>query len=200
MKRKLWLIPLLVLCLGLLLVGCTDPQTPPPVEGDNDPKVTISETSHTMSVGSTFTLTATLENLETIEWTFDETVVSVEVEGTTAVVTALATGTTTINVVDSENADTVYASCEITVIENPLSIFLPESGLILKKGVKATVKAISAVQLTGEVTWESSDESVGTVEWQGLTARVTAVARGTCTIYVHADGHTASFQFTVGIS
>ena len=211
MKRKLWIIPLIALLCALLLAGCTvngvDPVGPdqPDDPTDTTPSATLSEESLALTVLAEYKLEATLENIEdatSVIWTTsDESVLTVEGNGDYAILHAVGVGSATVSVsIEGEEVTTVLDSCEVTVTESPLTIFLPSSGLILKKGVSATVKAICSVELTGEITWESSDESIGSVEWQGLTARVTAVARGTCTIYVHADGYTASFTFTVGIS
>ncbi len=76
---------------------------------------------------------------------------------------------------------------------------MSESTLTLNSGSKAqlTVTATSNYALNPPVTWSSSDESVATVDANGL---VNAVAGGTCTITaaaVDGSGKTATCQVTV---
>lgn len=197
--KKVWHVLLMVvccLCFGLAACG-----------GKTETAITLSKEALTLKVGGSETLEATLAEgasftAEELVWTSsDESVVSVTGEGATATVTALAVGTATVTVSFGEDK----AECAVTVEEsenktNPLSIFLPEGKLILKPNVTASVKAMSETALTGEPVWTSSDPTIGTVEGQGLTARVTSLKRGECTITVACDGFTASFTLVVGIS
>ncbi len=193
MKKIIRAVPLFAVLLGLLLAVCgcvTDRNT-----------VELDKTSLSLMKGDVVTLTATWKAAEedAPAWTSsDETVVAVipGESGEQAVVRAVGTGSATVTVTVGE----LTAECTVTVAASPLSIFLPEAGLVLKTNMTASVKAICTEQISGEVVWESSDEAIGTVEWQGLTAIVKGVARGTCFITVRAGGYVASFPLTVGTS
>ena len=199
--KKIWHILLLaVCCLCFGLAACGGDNT-----GDNTSAITLSKETLTLKAGGSATLEATIAEgaeftAEELTWvSSDADVVSVTGEGATATVTAKAVGTATITVSFGEEK----AECAVTVEKsdiNPISIFLPEGKLVVKINVTTTVKAISEIPLTGEPVWSSSDTSIGTVESQGLTARVTSLKRGECTITVQCDGYSASFTLVVGIS
>lgn len=198
MKRSLRIFPFLAVLCGLLglMIGCTGGGSGNGVT----PALLLDKKEAALTVGAETVLTATLEEADgAFVWTSsDEAVVTVapDESGSSAAVKAVGTGTATVTVTVGE----LTAVCEVTVTASPLSIFLPAGGLVLKKNMTASVKAMSTVELEGEPVWESSDEAVGTVEYQGLTAIVKAVARGTCTITVRVDGYAASFLLTVGTS
>lgn len=213
MKGYKWLTALLALALGLLLAACTggagkgpESDVPGPGPGPDDPgpgttveaSAVLDRTELTLYTGGEATLTATLKDLGdgSVIWTTsDETVVTVTDMGEgKAVVKAVGVGSATVGVT---LGDKTLASCEIKTEASPLEIFLP-NGLVLKKNGKATVKAICSAEITGDIVWETSDPAIGTVEYQGLTAIVTAVGRGTCTITVRAGDYVASTTLMVG--
>lgn len=200
MKRKILLLLSLVAALCCLLCACGEEKVPvdPP-----DPGLTLDRTSLTLTVGEEGRLTVAFEGDKTVVWTVsDETVVSVEADGAQATVKGLKEGTATVSVSCGE----LIAACTVTVKQSPLSVFLPDGPtgslkngrLVLVKNAVATVKAISEVALEGEPEWKVSDEEIASVEWQGLTARVTALKRGECTVTVSCDGYSASFLLLVG--
>ena len=187
MKKRFSLLALVVALFTLVLFTACG----------GTPAATLNKTELSMTVGTEFTLEAALTNVQEVTWeSSDHKTVDVTADGKTAVVKALKAGTVTISVMNGED---VLATCETTVAESPLSVFLPDGKLVLRINSSATVKAVCLTELNGEAVWSSSDEAIGTVEAQGMTARVTARKRGTCTITVKADGYAASFTLMVGI-
>ena len=84
---------------------------------------------------------------------------------------------------------------------NALHVALPEGKLVLRNGGTATVRVTSDSPLNEEkYVWESSNASIGTVEYQGKVARVTATGRGECTITVSNGSYTTSFTLIVGLT
>lgn len=204
MKKRILLILGLIACMLFAFGGCGEKETPPP--DDNPPSGTVialNKTELTVFVGSEEQLLLENASGKTAVWeSSDKTVATVDAEGTGAFVKGIKAGTATITVTVEEQKLT----CTVTVRESPLSVFLPDAPtgslrngrLVLIKNGVATVRAMSEIELSGTPKWTSSDESVGTVEYQGLIARVKAVARGECTITVECDGYKASFTLLVG--
>ena len=147
--------------------------------------VTLSETTLTLDVGESDTLTATITPSnatdQNVTWSSDnESVATVDQNGR---VTAVAQGGATITAaVDGKSAKcsvTVNAAAPVPVT----SVSLDKTSLELTEGktaqLTATVEPNNATNKN--VTWESSNTSVATVDANGL---VTAVSAGTATITV----------------
>ena len=127
---------------------------------------------------------------KTVTWeSSDETVATVDENGK---VTAVGGGTATI----TAKAGSVSATCEVTVTVPVTSVTLDKNELSLEKGESAVLTAaVNPDDATDKtVTWESSDETVATVDENG---KVTAVAKGTATITVAAGKASASCEVTV---
>ena len=162
--------------------------------------ITLDSTSMTLPTGTTQTLTASIQptnaNNKKVTWkSNDESVATVDQTGK---VTAVAKGSCTITATAADGSG-VKAECEVTVIQLVTSIKLSENSLTLYAGLTETltptVEPADANNMT--VTWESSDESVATVDQTGT---VTAVALGICTITCRAtddSGEFAECQVTV---
>lgn len=147
--------------------------------------VTLNETSATLLVGETFELTATVAPEDaadkTVVWeSVDPAIATVE----NGLVTAVAVGETTIKA----TAGGVTATCAVTV--NPVaveSVTLNESSASVMVGgnlqLTATVAPDNATNK--EITWASTNETIATVDQNGL---VTGVAVGETTITAVADG------------
>ena len=198
MKKK-YLLPLVLTCAAAIaLAACGG--------SNNDPVLDKKEL--TLCVGAQETLTLVLENKdgttsavgESVEYTWkssNEDVVTVEAEGATATVTAVADGNAVVTVYDGK---TELSKCTVTVVTSPLSVTVPEGKLVVRNNTTVTVRAKSITALTGEYVWESSDPTIATVEAQGVIARVTAKKRGECTITVKNGIYSASFTFIVGLN
>ena len=164
------------------------------------PKATISRTELALTVGAEEEVSAVTENCTGCVWTTsDENVASLSWgEGAeTVTVKGVSEGTATVRLM---YMDKVLAECEVKVDPSPLTVFLPEGKLVLVKNGEATVKAFCDVPVEEEAVWEISDGSIGFVDWQGLTARVKALKRGTATVTVSLGSYRASFELLVGLS
>ena len=123
MKKRLFTSVLSVLLLIVMsifgLVGCGETQ--------EEKKIALDVTAKELVVGESFTLTATTTPVDAeVVWsTSDETIVTVE-NGT---VTAISVGTATV----TAKNDTVTATCEITVKEEPV-VETKEYTVLFKNG------------------------------------------------------------------
>ncbi len=172
---------------------CRVTVVPTPIES-----ITLSETELNLTEGDTATLIATVAPEDatdkTVIWTSsDESVATVSATGE---VTAVKAGTATITGTSS-NGKT--ATCKVTVepayIE-VVEITLDKTEAKVNEGetlqLVATVTPDDATDAT--VTWTSSDESVATVDENGL---VTAIAWGNVVITAQAGDKTAECAVTV---
>lgn len=161
-------------------------------------KVTLSETTATMTIGGELKLTATIEPADAtnkrLTWSSSDTgVATVDSDGK---VTAKAAGTTTIT---ATAASGITAACEITVSEEVIEV----TGVTLDKTeatvqVGKTIDLVATVEPAGathpQLEWTSSDSTIATV----TDGRVTGFAPGKVTITVKtANGKTASCTVTV---
>lgn len=161
-------------------------------------KVTLSETTATMTIGGELELTATIEPKnatdQRLTWSSSDTgVATVDSNGK---VTAKAAGTATIT---ATAASGITAACEITVSDDVIEV----TAVTLDR-TKATVKVGKSLQLTATIEpsgatdqkleWTSSDSDIAIV----TNGRVTGVAPGDVTITVKTtNGKTATCTITV---
>ena len=165
--------------------------------------ITLNQTSAHMIEGETVQLTATVlpedATDKSVTWTSsDVAVATVDQNG---LVTAVGAGVATI-IATTVDVSNLTASCTVTVEPNVVlatSIELNQTSANVNEGetlqLTATVMPEDATDKT--VTWASSDETVATVDQNGL---VTAVAAGTATITASTiDGSdlSASCEVTV---
>ena len=178
-----------ILALALIeLVSCEKPPQEIVISS-----ISLNQTSASLKVGETVTLTATVKpddaTNKTVTWsTSDASVATVE----NGVVTAKMIGTATI----TAKAGDKTATCAITVEATPVtSVNLDKPSASLKVGetvtLTATVKPDDATDKT--VTWSTSDASVATVENGVVTAKMI----GTATITAKAGDKTATCAITV---
>ena len=165
--------------------------------------ITLSQTTLSLAVGSTQTLTATVlptnATNKSVAWTSSNTsVATVSQAGT---ISALASGSCTI-VCSATDGSGVYAECQVTVTAGTpvTSITLNETAINLNVGgsqtLTATVLPENASNKT--VAWSSNDTSVASVNDSG---KVTAHTRGSCTITCRAtDGSGVKATCAVTVS
>lgn len=163
--------------------------------------VTLDQSTASIDIDATVQLTATIAPADatdkSVTWSSsDEAIATVDATG---LVTGIAAGTATITVTTNDGSHT--ATSEITVNPDVIKV----TGVTLDQS-SATIDVAATVQLTASVepndasdksvTWSSSDETIATVDANGL---VTGVAAGISTITVTTSdgGFTASAEITV---
>lgn len=153
------------------------------------PEVKLDRTSASLKVGKTLRLNATVTPAADVTWTSsDEGVATVDQSG---LVTAVGVGAADI----TATTDSGYsASCRVTVTRDKItSLKLDKTKVTITikkdemgKSIKLTAAVRPAGAGTGAIKWTSSDESVATVDQNGV---VTSVGFGKCTITAKAtDG------------
>uniref|UniRef100_UPI004055EA22 type I pullulanase n=1 Tax=Agathobacter sp. TaxID=2021311 RepID=UPI004055EA22 len=157
-------------------------------------RITLSPTDISVTIGETGTLTATVEEGETIaSWESSDTSVAAVTadadDNSKAVITAVAKGTAIITVTTESGCS---AECIVTVLEEPI-VFLHESHSLR---VDESVKLTAVVRSDREIAaWTSGDEAIATVDEEGT---VTALSEGSTTITVTTNkGETAICEITV---
>ena len=207
MKRKTIILAVVAAAaMALTLVGCgvkiTNIAVPesatvekgesitlPVVYGTDEAPAVTPETAATGESAETDEKVAKAAEKLTIEWTSsDESVATVDETGT---VTAVAAGEA--NVTASVKDADIAASTHIKVVVTPTGVAAPESIDLVTNGENTKdldAKLVPADATDVKLAYESSDESVATVD---ETGKVTAVANGECTIttYVVADAKDA---------
>lgn len=207
MKRKTIILAVVAAAaMAIALVGCgvkiTNIAVPeratmekgesitlPVVYGTDDAPAVTPETAATGESAATDEKVAKAAEKLTIEWTSsDESVATVDETGT---VTAVAAGEA--NITASVKDSDIAASTHIKVVVTPTGVAAPESIDLVTNGENTKdldAKLIPADATDVKLAYESSDESIATVD---ETGKVTAVANGECTIttYVVADAKDA---------
>ena len=152
---------------------------------DEAPAVT-PETAATGESAETDEKLAKAASKLTVEWTSsDESVATVDETGT---VTAVAAGEANVTV-SVKDAD-IAASTHIKVVVTPTGVAAPESIDLVTNGENTKdldAKLVPADATDVKLAYESSDESVATVD---ETGKVTAVANGECTITTYVTAKT----------
>ena len=207
MKRKTIILAVVAAAaMAITLVGCgvkiTNIAVPdavtvekgeavvlPVAFGTDDAPAVTPETAATGESAATDEKLAKAASKLTVEWTSsDESVATVDETGT---VTAVAAGEA--NVTASVKDADIAASTHIKVVVTPTGVVAPESIDLVTNGENTKdldAKLVPADATDVKLAYESSDESVATVD---ETGKVTAVANGECTIttYVVADAKDA---------
>ena len=204
MKRKTIILAVVAAAaMALSLVGCgvkiTNIAVPdavtvekgeavvlPVVFGTDDAPAVTPETAATGESAATDEKVAKAAEKLTIEWTSsDESVATVDETGT---VTAVAAGEA--NVTASVKDADIAASTHIKVVVTPTGVAAPESIDLVTNGENTKdldAKLVPADATDVKLAYESSDESVATVD---ETGKVTAVANGECTITTYVIAKT----------
>ena len=204
MKRKTIILAVVAAAaMALSLVGCgvkiTNIAVPesamvekgesitlPVVYGTDDAPAVTPETAATGESAEMDEKVAKAAEKLTIEWTSsDESVATVDETGT---VTAVAAGEA--NVTASVKDADIAASTHIKVVVTPTGVAAPESIDLVTNGENTKdldAKLVPADATDVKLAYESSDESVATVD---ETGKVTAVANGECTITTYVTAKT----------
>lgn len=128
-----------------------------------------------------------------ITWTASGDAVSIGADG---MLEAKESGKVTVT---AKTKDGKEAKCEVTVLPLIEEIGLPES-IELEVGGKES-EALEIAKKpengVGEITWQSSDEEVATVDENGT---VTAVGKGECEVTASVNGVEAKTKVTVGVA
>ena len=165
--------------------------------------ISLTPASTEISVGGTTTLIAVVSpsnaSNKKINWTCtDLTVVSGSITGSIATITGTKVGNAIVYATTEDGG--FSASCSITVISNiPVTgVSLSSNNITLEEGqTKLLYETVSPSNATNKnVSWESSDTSVVTVN---NTGKITAVKAGTATITVTTQdgGFTATCSVNV---
>lgn len=137
----------------------------------------------TLNKGQSGSITATVLPTNVagsyLNWRSSNT--SVAVVSNAGIVTAVGKGTATITASNANGS--IFASSEVTVVENATSVILNKTQLTLDKGASEALTAslVPASADAGSIKWTSSNNTVATVTETGT---VTAVTTGYATIYV----------------
>ena len=204
MKRKTIILAVVAAAaMALSLVGCgvkiTNIAVPesamvekgesitlPVVYGTDDAPAVTPETAATGESAATDEKVAKAAEKLTIEWTSsDESVATVDETGT---VTAVAAGEA--NVTASVKDADIAASTHIKVVVTPTDVVAPESIDLVTNGENTKsldAKLVPADATDVKLAYESSDESIATVD---ETGKVTAVTNGECTITTYVTAKT----------
>lgn len=166
------------------------------INGYNDPtvptgSVTISQTSASVTVGETVTLTATASDSSTVSWASSADSIATVEDG---VVTGVSKGNATITASATIGGQKYSASCEVTVNAAPsISISVPSATLQVGDSVTLTAAASD----DSAITWVSSAPGVASVA-DGV---VTGVSEGNATITATATiggkNYSATCEITV---
>ena len=208
MTRHRTLIRLSVALAGVVLVwacGGDSPTAPPTPEPARPATVTVSPaTADLTALGATVQLTAEVHDQNarvmagaTVTWSSGDT--SVATVDASGLVTAVGNGAATI----TASAGSASGSAVVTVTQSVATVEVSPSAAdlaALGATVQLTAEALDAnghAVAEAEFSWESSDNSVATVDASGL---VTAVGNGAATITASYEEHTVESMISVWIS
>ncbi|MCX4312503.1 MAG: family 16 glycosylhydrolase [Clostridia bacterium] len=195
-KRILFVVTTFVVAFCFVACGLFKPQE---TQKPEKVTVTLSKTSEEMTVGDTFTLTATVSNGAAVEWiSGDDEIATVSDDGE---VTAVAAGD--VKIVAS--CGTAMASCAVTVKEKPtvepptpevpdkptVTVSISKKNVSIEEGGSVTLTATASDG--SAVDWRSGNAAIATVRG-GV---VTAVAAGKTNIIAFVDSAYAMCAVTV---
>ena len=193
--RKRILIPLIVSIFSLGACSDNTMVINPTQEVDY---VDLSNTTLSLAIGETQTLTALSSDGKTVSWAnSDTTVVRLSYQGNVATVSGLAKGSANIIAIHGGKS----AVCTVTVgggnVEPTISLTLSPTSKQLFVNDEFILNA-SVSGSTNPVTFSSSDNSVATVESKdNVSAKVKGVSEGLATIIAKVGTKTASCAVTV---
>jgi len=155
------------------------------------PKITLDQTSMTLVEGNKKTITATIENITgNLTWTSSNTnVATVSGNGNKATVTVVGDGTATI----TAKYGTASATCTVSGLAQKITLNETNINVTGYTGAGSKTYTLTATteNVTGDLTWASSDENVASINGTGNTRTITINGRGTAKITV-SGGRTSS--------
>lgn len=179
MNKKIFSL-LLVLSFGLFLIGCKK----------TSPSLTLNEKEVTLTVGDTYEINPIVSDVKgTAIFNYnisDLTVVSID----NNIVTALKAGNVTIEVSLKD-----YPECTDTLtitVKEKANITITGDDSVYVNGTIELSAQLTAID--GDITWETSDETIATVNEDGI---VTALKAGTVIITAKCGDVKASKEITV---
>ena len=164
--------------------------------------VKLSDTKITLGNGDTYIISESTNSgswATNFTWSSSNTKVATiaKTSGNKAKITTKGVGTTTISI-KLYNGKT--ASCKLTVKPAPTSAKLSKTSLTLNKGNTYIIsESTNSGSWASNFTWSSSNTKVATIaKTSSNKAKITAVAKGTCTItFKTYNGKTATCKVTV---
>jgi uncharacterized protein YjdB len=191
----------LTLAGALVLVGCDDSPTDPPLDPQPSAVDVSAETSTLTWIGAETSLSAVVRDDTgapidgaTVTWSSsDDGVVSVSTEGQA---TAVSSGSATI----TATSGTASGNVTLDVVQEPDSIAVSEEEILLVEIGATEQLEVSLLDAGGtpieeaEITWSSSNEAVATVTQDGV---VTAVGSGTAVVTAESGDHSAAVEVQV---
>ena len=187
MKRKGFLIVLLLIAFGFFFAGCQDVE----------PTLSLSSTTFTTEVGQTATIVPVVGGVEgELEIEYSTSNASIATVSNSGTITAVAAGTATITVALKDYPD-VKAEATVTVKAKPaVTISLSSVELTTVAGQTVTLTPFITGTTETAVVYTSSNTDVATV----ANGTVTTVAPGTAVITVALQSNAAvKAEYTVNV-
>ena len=158
------------------------------------PSITLSQSTLSLNKGDTVTLTArTAPSGNTVTWTSSDTSVATVSGG---MITAKASGSTTITAKFTYNGKTYSKTCSVTVDKEPEPV--PTSLSVSSKPTKTTYEIGESLNTSGlKLKLTYSDGSTETITSGFTTSGFSSTTSGTKTVTVEYGGLTTTFTVTV---
>ncbi len=161
--------------------------------------ITLNSTSHTMKIGETFALNATIAPAGTeVKWSISGDAASIAANGTDCIVTAVKKGQVTVVATHGKDpSKTAKCTIEITEAAPPEEVVtITPSEVTLEVG-KASVLHLSSENIKAK-SWKSDNAAVSISGSDEISCTISADSAGKATITVTlANGKTATCRVTV---
>lgn len=204
MKKVILFIAIMTAFMcAFCFIGCKGDKPDTDVDaGETEKTIYLSQNEITLTKGESQVITVMSENkidVLSLKWkNTDQKVVNYSVKGTALTLKAISSGEATVTLVISGKAvDTV----KVTVVDRPLSVFLPTGKIVLTQGDTATVRAKILEGVQGDGYKWTSESNYVTIESQDAIARITvseACPDGEYPVTVSYGAETYTFLVIVG--
>ena len=197
-KKKIIMIAATVCALSCITLGFVACKDKTEYKSDEKQQTTLSYDllsgqNITLRIGEKKTLTA---STEIVEWTSDDTTIATVKNG---VVTSVKEGVTFIRAM-TKTGKTLSCLVNVTNVAFAPQIDLNFTARTLNVGDEWTLTAIVTVDgevLNDQVTWSQSVETVATIDENGNSATVKAIAAGETTVYATLGNSVVACAITV---